>query len=365
MKAIIIADAHVHPWRDCSRNGGADRLADGLSVVLQSLELARTHVCKWVSLGDIKLLRGIWPQDALSGLLHLMREYPDVKKVMLPGNGGHDGVGTKATGEGGYDPFRGYATIMDTPRVDGGTAWWPWQPQHAAPALLASLLDDARRSRVRIVCGHAMFSGSVVGTADFKLEKGYALSDFGLSGTKSERVFDWGFFGDVHKRQVLGDVTQKAAAAVYVPGSPYAQNWGELELDKGCLFVDLARGVVEPIPLIAPRYHVITVADGTSMRDVQRQTDVHVGDFVRLVTEAPVRAVALEALRAAWKPRVLETGVLPQSAPVTGARRSAAHGAMTRGELFNEYIKAVPPPDGVAVEGVQKAAQTILQRTTR
>ena len=40
-RIVFLADAHVHPWRLQSRDGGHDRLLDGLSAVRQSLQLAR------------------------------------------------------------------------------------------------------------------------------------------------------------------------------------------------------------------------------------------------------------------------------------------------------------------------------------
>lgn len=48
VKIIVTADTHVHPFRLCSRDGGKDRLRDGLSALHQSLDMARSHGCPWV-----------------------------------------------------------------------------------------------------------------------------------------------------------------------------------------------------------------------------------------------------------------------------------------------------------------------------
>lgn len=362
MRSVIISDEHIHPYRECSQDGGADRLADGLGVMGQSLDLAVARNCDWTHLGDLKLTRGIWHQEALSGLLDLFgaSRYARVRKRMLPGNGGHDGVGTKETGAGGYDPFRPLAEVIDAPQVDQEVAWWPWCPPHLVADRLPDFLAAARQARVRICCGHAMLLGSKLGPAAVTVDAGLPLTAFGLVGRPEKRVFDWAFFGDVHTGQMLGDPKRRTAAAVYLPGSPYAQNWGERELDKGCLYVDTVKGIVERIPLQAPRFHIL---DYPATAATRKRAPVQPGDFVRVLTEHAMTEEQEQELRALWRPRFLRVIVVPPARPAhdgTG-RRSRAHAAMTREALLDEYLDAFDPPEGVTVAAVRQAGLRLLK----
>src|SRR5437016_8113325 len=106
MKLVVTADVHLHPYRICSKDGGHDRLLDGLSALRQTLELAQKQRAAWVMAGDFKQPKTMWPQEALTGALEVLRGFPDVDKIMLAGN--HDARGLGGTG---LAPF---ATIRRT-----------------------------------------------------------------------------------------------------------------------------------------------------------------------------------------------------------------------------------------------------------
>jgi len=199
MKAVVVADLHLHLWREASSDNGADRLADGLSALRQTLEYAQDRGVPWVFPGDIKHLTDRWPLAALNGALEVQDEYCRVPKLLIPGN--HDGL---AGGGSGLRPFfdRDESMIvLERPGVYepfglGKIAVWPWARSYEA---LPKLLADAKAAGAHVLLGHSFLSGAAVGPDGMALKAGPTLGDFGL--TDKGRVFDWGLFGDVHVRQ--------------------------------------------------------------------------------------------------------------------------------------------------------------------
>jgi len=277
-------------------------------------------------------------------MLRLMRKYKRVPKYILSGNGSHDGIGKETTGETGVAPFRPYATVISSPEIveiDGErVACWPWQPDKV---LLEEFLKDARQAGARILVAHAFLQGAVVGPEDYRpAEAPFSLDDFGLLGSTKKRAFDWGFFGDIHKRQRLGDPNRARSATVWYPGSPYAQNWGERELDKGCLYVDTEKKIVEPITIDAPRYRVFD-------SELPKKASEVKGDFVRVImTETMARKFVpqLEELRETARHFEL---VLHRETTESD-RRVNVSAAMSGKELLRAYIKATPPEEGIPLK---------------
>jgi hypothetical protein len=154
----------------------------------------------------------------------------------------------------------------------------------------------------------------------------------------------------VHKRQVLGDARRITSAAVHYCGSPYPQNWGELETDKGVLLVQLP--VVEPVFPSAPLQYV-TIA--VSLRapcfrviDLREKPvaakQAYTDDFVRVIVDRVPTPEWLAELKAQLQCRTLEFDLQRGDRVPAGdvARRSRAHMAMERTDLCAEYVRAVP-----------------------
>lgn len=278
---VIIADAHLHPFKSPSRNGGLDRLQHGLKAFRETLALAEKRGAAWLCLGDIKQVRGVWPQMALEGALQALRDYPNCLKVFLTGNGYHDGTSVKGTGESGYAPFLPYGEVISTPtiwprdlsddrkhifkRLVGdadieAVSFWPWQPSLDG---LENLKKESIEQNSRILFGHGLVNDSTVSNG-VKIESNLTLTKLGLIGTRAKRTFDLAFFGDVHKRQVLGDSSLRKSGCLRYPGSPYAQSRSETEPNKGALVVSisspwLVKSLIFPID--CPRFMVCDISE--------------------------------------------------------------------------------------------------------
>lgn len=400
MKLVVTSDVHVHPHRVGSADGGRDRLADGLSALEQTLALAEELGEPWLFLGDLKMPKAVWPQEALNGVRALLRRYAErgVAMFMLPGN--HDGVdGAFGTG---LEPFRDFARVLDRPAVAdlGGArvAAWPWGARRLEE--LDALLDRATRDRgPLILAAHATLAGAAMGTADHAAGRGVPLADLRLGDG-----VDVALVGDVHKGQAFlpssrtwkpwTDYASRAAGkgrqssraprsvqfglpgaiplrqpgpwrgeALY-PGSPYQQGWGEAgEWPKGALLVDVSTGAVDLVPVLAPRFRAVEVASLAALEALAagRDCETWAGDVVRLFAPAaelarkPARA-AVDALRARSGARALDA--IPRRAESAPAR-TELHGGMTPEQLVAAYAKA-RPLEGVDADLVERAGAALL-----
>jgi DNA repair exonuclease SbcCD nuclease subunit len=335
VRAIITADLHLHPWRECSKDGGQDRLADGVSALRQMLCYAKERGCDWVHLGDLKHLKGTWHDDAQNALLGVLGEFPNVCKWFLRGN--HDGQpGRKESGLQWLAGLDGVAVIEEPEAHEfaqlKGVAWWPWQKSLDG---LPAFLKDAKNAKAKVLMAHAFLSGSLLGPGDHRLPgKGATLEQFGLAG--KGRVFDRGFFGDVHKQQTFG-VGKSELLSTWYPGSPYGQNWGERETDKGCLFVDTVTGVVERLPVKAPRF---VVADWAYIQNLAGKGWAN-GDFVRVLVPVGTSPKAVERLRDLSGARHFEA--VPVGVKSKAEQRaSEVHAGLPRKEMLARYVAARP-----------------------
>ncbi len=370
-KIVVTADVHLHPYRICSRDGGHDRLLDGLSCLRQSLDLARAEKAIWVMLGDFKKPKTLWPQDALTGSLAVLREYDDVIKVMLAGN--HDARGLDGSG---LSPFKNVAHVVEEPSVVvAGDQMFVCAPWDADRSRVSKILEDARNVGENLpLLAHGFLAGVLLGLEDARLvNKGIPLEEYGL--------FPVAFFGDIHKGQQLvraqnrppawmplhASATAGVAAVrsagrwrgdVFYPGSPYQQDWGERnDGAKGALLVDLVKGVVQLHILNAPRFHHFEVdADGLAAIDFGALFD----DFVRVVyTGKP--CAALDDLRGAVD-RFRSLEIILRRVRHEETRVNIRAG-MGDAELLAKYMEAKPPPDGVDREQIRKAFARIRNGT--
>jgi len=217
---------------------------DGLSVLQQSLDLARSEGAVWVFAGDMKQPKNNWPQSALTGAHAILREYDNVQKILVCGN--HDAWGEGGTG---LAPFRDCATIVEEPQIVWAMGYQlvccPWDGD---PSVAARLLKEAPSGR-RVLIAHAFLQGCMLGPEDARIAKGVPISAYG--------DFDVAVFGDVHKAQwrrpgcsdtgrpaewaEMPDAVESVPkGSVFYCGSPMALNWGERnDRAKGVLIVEL------------------------------------------------------------------------------------------------------------------------------
>lgn len=356
---IHTADWHLHPWRDCSNDAGADRLADGLHAVRQILEAATARHCPVVFAGDMKQIRGTWPVAVLNGVLALFREFHDVQCYAIPGN--HDG---RTGAQSGLDALNELSNfhLFDTPTIHPApwgdnerVAYWPWQPTLDT---LPEFLKDAKRDRARALIAHTFLSGATVG-ADYVVPTGKGaatLQQFGL--TPDNPVFEVGFFGDVHRAQSLGSAVRTPAwrSAAFYCGSPLGLNWGETESNKGALLVDTTTRRVQSLLIQAPRFQVADLTIAASYRAALKGVAWN-GDFVRVLVRPEAKPAELEAIRQRSGARIFQ--VVVQRAPRT-EQRANVHAAMPVGEILAEYVKARPPADGLDSAVLLEAGKRLL-----
>ena len=360
MKIVVTADMHIHPYRQCSRDGGHDRLLDGLSVLRQSLDLARREGAAWVMAGDFKMPKTFWPQSALTGAHEILREYDDVPKLMVAGN--HDARGV---GGSGLAPFKDVADVVETSGIvvlgDTMFACAPWDADRDR---VRKMVNDARNvDEFTPLIAHAFLMGCALGPDDVRLNKGVPVEEYG--------DFPVAFFGDVHKGQGLTrrpaswetyDMDDEGPEArdarllmskirskgpwcgeVFYPGSPYPQNWGERnDGEKGVLVADLATGEIWFHIFTAPRFIHVEIVEGQLEEFLDQQEEgEYEQDFLRIVYSG-FACPALDHLRDI-KCRSFQ---LIFRRPVPIESRVEIHAGMNRLEMLTRYVDARALPDG-------------------
>ena len=359
LKIVVTADCHIHPYKLCSHNNGADRLRDGLGVLNWSLQLAERESAVWVMAGDFKQPKTNWPQEALTGAHEILRRYPDVTKIMVAGN--HDAYGL---GGSGLAPFRDVASIVEGEAEQVGDL--------LCVPFGADLKAVKPNNNNLPIIAHAFIKGAFIGPEDFRLPgKGVDLADYGQ--------FPVAFFGDIHKAQVrhasdplrgrmaywqpiesAGTIRTKGPwrGEVYYPGSPYMQNWGERnDRVKGVLLVDLKTGIVQMMKspnASAPRYVQIEMTEPEAL-----PSDLHAAqgnNFVRVLTPSAKwtqKAIDTKGLTFRW------LQIIERRPEVKTAVRTQVHAAMSHEEMIREYMRLRPLPPEVTQDMVLLAAERL------
>jgi DNA repair exonuclease SbcCD nuclease subunit len=185
---------------------------------------------------------------------------------------------------------------------------------------------------------------------------------FGLKGKPDDRAFDWAFFGDVHKQQMLGDANRKRGATIWYPGSPWAQNWSEQEKDKGCLYVDIENDVVERLPVHAPmfwNYQVDSVFDAeTLLREAPKWNE----DFVKI--NVPTELVELLETKLADRASSLrKLQLIPYRRVVEKKNKNQkdSSAAMPVRDLMKAYLDTISLPEEVSKDYLMKVGDRILK----
>jgi hypothetical protein len=364
MKAVCIADVHIHPYRICSKDGGHDRLLDGLSVLRQSLDLARELSAIWIMAGDFKQPKPFWPQEALTGSHAILRDYPDVQKIMLAGNHDAEGIGGS-----GLAPFKDCATVVErtcvlTPEEDVEILFAPWN------ADLEELRRIQANSRPMPLVAHGFIAGCMLGPEDTRIAEGIPLAEFG--------EFPYAIFGDIHKSQyrvpmdaakkqraewkqmAQGEAPVPLAGKVFYCGSPYQQNWGERnDGAKGALVVDSEQGIAYLSPLSAPRYIHLELDEKGLSKFAKNSMKEYAGDFVRIIyTGKPTDT--LDVIREVGPATFRSFQLILRREERTEAR-AEIHAGMDRPTMIRNYMAAHPVPDGIDSERTYDALVRLTQ----
>lgn len=335
----MTADWHLHPWRICSHDGGADRLADGIDVGRQILSIARAANLPVVIAGDLKEVRGMWLVPVQNALLALLREFHDIEITVLSGQ--HDG---RADGRSGLDSLRELpnVSVIDHPCIDTSpdnecmAGYWPYQRDLTE---MPAFLQEARAQKATYLFAHAYLQAAIIGPNEIRLKKGHTIDEFGLFG--KDRVFQYGFFGDIHKQQKIGN-------HIWYAGSPYALKSDEQEINKGVFHVQTKNGKVirvDPIPIEGPRFisadwSAVTAINTALPAYLKNDPDVWKGHFVKLLVNPDVDYGMLEGLRESCGTRDFQ--VIPIRKQKT-ERRAEVHAGLPVRELLAKYVAARPP----------------------
>lgn len=382
---VCVADLHLHPFKQCSRDGGRDRLQDGLSALQQSLEYAQELGALWVFLGDAKMSRTIWNQEALNGALDCFRRFSGVPKLLLPGN--HDGP--RLPGGSGLQAFADLerTRVVESPTLlpgwGPGLAVWPCEADEDG---LAHFVEAAPKEGCKILLSHGLLSGCQL-SPDIK-GTGLTPERFGIG--KASPVFPLAIFGDVHRGQIFredkrqwawhtwdnlfsrdGQVPLHVATGfrgqIVYPGDPYQQNWGEAgEVPKGVLIVRPGPNIemIYLQPLKGPRY---IVEDWTAKTEDEfgqyllgGVPEWH-GNFVKLVLpewgSSKAVQTSLEVLRKTEAIRSFQPMVIREARVKARTNISAA---MKPRELLEGYMSSKPPEDGLDPKAVLLAGERLM-----
>jgi len=307
--------------------------------------------------------RWLWPQEALTGSLQLLRRYRDVQKLMIPGN--HDGD-VSMVGGSGLAPFADVARVVEEPEVVDGLL--------CVPAGHHDRLETRHFAEAKAVVAHAFLSGVALGPEEVKLERELTPRMFGCGPELGLP----GFFGDIHKGQALRVRRPKPPAwepyvtveglghaepghgapvrlrnpapwcgEVFYPGSPYPQNWGERNDGvKGVLLVELGTGQVDFHPVRAPRYRELVWPNlkFDTIEVLLQQARTWEGDFVRILAGEWVERGAardvVEKLRKESNARFFK--VIPQPRVAEVSAEAALHAGQSPEDLLRGYVAARP-----------------------
>lgn len=371
MKLIFSSDLHIHTSRIGSKDGGKDRLLDGLSALDQILQYGEQYHCPVVLGGDLKTPKSYWIQDALNGIIDLLATHDEVFTYMYAGN--HDGIGITGSGLLPFNKlpcvrvFEG-AEITEIDEIRTLVI-----PHGTHPETHLKLMDEASQTGVKMVMGHAFLHEASVGPIDIQLAA-RPPREYGLG---EDYCFDLGLFGDVHKAQwyrpnepwpsgpykwqpIRGPIRQGGAwrGEAFYPGSPYQQSWGEhTEWPKGCLLVDVTKGTVNFLPISSPRFVKIEWPEESmfTMNNVSEGQR----NFVRIITGpwGEQRSAWFEEWRTKAEPRTFEVIV---QRPVEQGVRAPVHAGLSQDELLKGYLAFKPPSFNVPQKVVLEAGKQLL-----
>lgn len=390
MKSLVfVADLHLHPFRLCSRDGGRDRLNDGLQALDQSLGYAREIQALWIFLGDAKQPRILWHQEALNGALEIFRKYGDVTKLFLPGN--HDGP--RLPGGSGLQPFASLerSKLCELPTLlpawGPGLAVWPCEADEDG---LDVFVRQAGANGCPVLLSHGLLSGcklspDIAGT-------GLTPERFGIG--RADPAFSLSIFGDVHRGQIFRQYRHQWAwetfdnmlqeptfgkempiwkgqfsGQIVYPGDPYQQNWGEAkEWPKGILVVRPDLNEISLYPIKSPRFISMDWTDRTEDEFIRfihgkfSPEGIQVIDwennFVRVILPPWGDNRAIHSALTLLKIPRRSFQVIVEPAPRVETR-SNIHAGLGGNDLLTQYMEAKPPEDGLDKKSVLTAGMRL------
>lgn len=269
MKWGVTADLQFDLYPSLSTlkpDGTTSRLQDMLNCWRWIVdECAKRHCKGLLVIGDIFNSR---TEVDISVLDQVCRAFHEASKriplTILVGN--HDSY-LKNPNLNSAQVFKGMATIIDTPTVDGKFAFVPWMDDLEA---FEAAVAEVSTKKAKFLFSHVLVEGAV--------PKGKGLP---LDALKPKR-FKQVFLGDVHEPMSLRSNVQ------YV-GSPMQIDYRDAGKDRWFIIFDDDTGHVEFHPnKTSPRFHIIEDANTKGIRQK---------DFTRVKSDDP--EIAQEAATAA------------------------------------------------------------------
>jgi len=241
---IVAADLHANDWHEGGEPVGGinGRLLDWCNAIREMIAYARELDVRGIYiLGDVFHLKKNISEQVRNQVYSYFHHARDLNLIFLAGN--HDRENDR------YDsvtiwPFRAFANVVVEPEIDtvNDIVYVPWlYDQEKA----LKFLKDQKKEREMLMF-HGELDGAEVGPTDYMLKSRYTEKSLGVGR------YAQAFAGHLHKRQLVH--------GVFYPGSHIAKDFGELEQDKGVLYVD-PDGKVTPIMLHSPKFVVIHNAE--------------------------------------------------------------------------------------------------------
>lgn len=323
-RLIIISDTHVHPWRFGTSGDDLtnERMLRTIDVIRRSLQQAHDEDAVWVHAGDIIHTTGHVRHPVASAVVEMFADFPDVPKVVVPGN--HDG-----RGRGGRVELAETFQAVLAKAVPNVTVLQPgtWVDldgevsivgDGAQPSPGMIQLDGLHPDPDRPLVG--VFHAEVVGAS-----YGHGVvASRGLDADALLRRFVLSIVGDIHHPHVHRDGNR----VVLVPGAPEHHNFGDSGV-RGWWVAEVGAGGVthlDSVPAGSPMF--VTV---DTLADVQDD-----GNFYRV--REPTDPAALP-----------DNATAVVAAPPTAVEeRDLLQGARDRRDVLRRWMELRPPARWVA-----------------
>lgn len=327
---IVCADLHAHDWKEGGEPiGGINgRLMDWCNAMREMIGIARElEVMRIYILGDVFHLKKNITEQVFNQVWSYFSHARDLGLTFIAGN--HDRENDR------YDSvtiwsWRSFADVIVEPEVDGDNVFVPWLYEQER---VLKFLKDQKKAR-HMLMFHGEMDGAVVGPTDYALKS--VMTQKSLGAGQYEMLFA----GHLHKRQQV--------KGVWYPGSHIAKDFGELEQDKGVLYVE-PDGRVVPIILNSPKFVVMHVdpigdPDAINWKDFD---ELFKGNLIRLFSKRPLDSAFVKRLEQC-NPRYLD--IRPERVDQAQIVRLQAAGSRSFKELVDGYVAHRQVPDDLKAE---------------
>jgi DNA repair exonuclease SbcCD nuclease subunit len=324
---IVCADLHAHDWKEGGEPAGGinGRLLDWCNALREMIGYARELDVRAIYvLGDVFHLKKNINEQVRNQVFNYFYHARDLNLFFIAGN--HDRENDR------YDSvtiwsFKAFANVIIEPEVDtvNDIVFAPWLYEQER---VLKFLKQQKKERETLMF-HGELDGAEVGPTDYMLKSTFTEKSLGVG------LYGRAFAGHLHKRQHVHGVDY--------PGSFIAKDFGELEQDKGVLYVD-PDGRVSTLELQSPKFVVMHVdpigdPDAINWKDFD---GLFKGNLIRLFSKRPLDSAFVKRLEQC-NPRYLD--IRPERVDQAQIVRLQAAGSRSFKELVEGYVAHRQVPD--------------------